>query len=164
MWSKTIFYFYFFIVFFIIAQYNYDSALYNSTLFFFTNYLNSVLKLAYADTRPYFINSDLKYYKWTSECDYGKPSGHSMLTAVIMIIIHNYVTKLFSMKKFVYVVFWLFLFLNWVMVSLSRMYLGNHSFNQLVLGLLFVILLHKIMQIYWKSIYNKIYFKKGKYI
>lgn len=101
--------------------------------FFFCLYLQSALKLFFRDSRPSFESADLNSGLGFCEPDYGKPSGHAMMSMNILLIIandlshkHNLVSRIIS-----YTVCICFSFV----ICFTRLYFGVHSFVQTILGM-----------------------------
>lgn len=103
-------------------------------------YSQAIIKLILVDSRPVFEHPDLN-----SEfciCDYGKPSGHSLCTAGLLLFVYDDIQRNYSLTrisafflKFSLVVIALF-------IGFSRIYLAAHSFNQVILGFAFGIVLY----------------------
>lgn len=93
-------------------------------------YMQAFLKLVYLDWRPVFLSIQLN----SSACepDYGRPSGHALTSAIMVILtlVLMFKPKILWLK----VVFYVISFVLVVIICFSRLYLGKHSVNQLVLG------------------------------
>lgn len=91
-------------------------------------YFEALLKMVYTDSRPLYVNEDIKEFYCV--CDYGKPSGHCMIAVALPLLIISDLNSRFNISKNLKVLI-VFLYLFSVgIVSLSRMYLGEHSINQ----------------------------------
>ena len=94
-------------------------------------YFESLLKLVYTDSRPIFINEDIKEFHCI--CDYGKPSGHCMMSVAVPLLIISDLNSRFRISKNLKVLI-IFIYLMGVgIISFSRLYLGEHSINQVIL-------------------------------
>ena len=96
---------------------------------------SEVLYYAYRQARPYWVSSDIKMLEWTCYTEYGLPSGHSMLAIVLLeflcrLAIRSFPTKLIRIQGILY----FFIFLVYLGVVLSRVILGMHSFNEVMMG------------------------------
>jgi membrane-associated phospholipid phosphatase len=91
-------------------------------------YFESLFKMIYTDSRPIFANEDIKELHCI--CDYGKPSGHCMISVALPLLIISDLNSRFRISKNLKVLI-IFLYLISVgIVSFSRLYLGEHSINQ----------------------------------
>lgn len=93
-------------------------------------YSQAILKLIYLDWRPVFLSADFdeKY----CDADYGKPSGHSLSSAMLLpLALTIYLKPKTALSR---------VFLNMVslvvilLIMISRLYFAKHSINQLFLG------------------------------
>ena len=72
--------------------------------------------------------------EWTCYTEYGMPSGHSMLAIVLMeFIIRFFARTRKFVAKFIDAFYILMIFLQ-ICVMFSRVILGMHSLNQVLLG------------------------------
>lgn len=98
-------------------------------------YAQAFLKLLFAEGRPIFFAARLQ--NTGCICDYGKPSGHALCSAgLLLFIFHNLQTNSICSPKTLQVVkafFWTI----FVAICVSRVYLAAHSFNQVILGGIF---------------------------
>ena len=95
-------------------------------------YAQALFKLALVDLRPVFLDADLN--DDFCVCDYGKPSGHSLCSAGILLFIYDDLQTNFKLSRAA----------DWtarvsfgtlaLFIGLSRIYLGAHSFNQVIMG------------------------------
>lgn len=72
------------------------------------------------------------------ECyaDFGNPSGHSIAIFIcIFPIFHFYLRQSHITSIIKYIGYSLF-FLSAILISISRLYLGMHSINQVIMGLI----------------------------
>ena len=94
-------------------------------------YFESLFKLVYTDTRPIFVNEDIKEFHCI--CDYGKPSGHCMVSVALPLLIISDLNSRFRVSKNLKILI-VFIYLIGVgLISFSRLYLGEHSINQVKL-------------------------------
>lgn len=95
----------------------------------------SLLKLFFLDSRPSFESRELHEGGGYCENEYGKPSGHAFMTSILSALLvddfRSMGYKLGSLAKAAFVGG------NVLLVGFSRVHLGVHSLNQIVLGLLF---------------------------
>ncbi|CDW77936.1 pap2 superfamily phosphatase [Stylonychia lemnae] len=119
------------------------SALYIVASFGFIVFLNaSVMKSFYQEPRPYWVSEEIKPQKCRT--DFGNPSGHSMTTSFFWVTLYlNYYFEVGQKKKIntifctAYIVKMaltagLIIFL--MFMALSRVFLGEHSYNQVFFG------------------------------
>lgn len=95
-------------------------------------YINNILKVLFMDPRPYMYSMRVQQLQWKCPAEYGNPSGHSWL------VFQFYGCLIFDLISRIRKTPWLMI-LPIVMAGLipqSRMYLGAHSTNQVVMGLL----------------------------
>lgn len=103
--------------------------------FFVLMYLSNLLKLIYADPRPSFLSTELKSAPYYCEKDYGKPSGHAMISSGVLMFIYDDLASNHFKSWLRYFVFILCM-ITIVVMCFSRLYFGVHSFNQVILGFL----------------------------
>jgi membrane-associated phospholipid phosphatase len=100
-------------------------------IFFLTNvYLLGETKALYAESRPYWSNIEIKSLQWYCPMDYGNPSGHSWLSGTLY-----YLLVIEYGGSGPYHSFLLIPVILALIVPLSRMYLGAHSANQVLQGI-----------------------------
>jgi membrane-associated phospholipid phosphatase len=92
-------------------------------------YFMALLKQIFQETRPFWINSQVKIYEWFCPTDFGNPSGHSFI--VIALYEPLFSDFIGAGKKKFGLIIWTFVA---ALVMISRMYLGAHSLDQIVLG------------------------------
>ena len=98
-------------------------------------YFEALFKLIYTDTRPIFVNEDIRNENCL--CDYGKPSGHSMISVALPLLIISDLNNRFRISRNIKIMI-VFLYLTFIgIISFSRLYLGHHSLNQIYLGWIF---------------------------
>lgn len=102
------------------------------------NYLNSVLKIIYASSRP-FMEQEL-IQAFSCEMSMGRPSGHSQSSILFYVFLASYFGHIVKIKfptkkgKYVKIIIEIFSALIILLTGFSRVYLGVHSFNQVFLG------------------------------
>lgn len=88
-----------------------------------------VLKQAFQESRPFWYNPNISIFEWFCPTDFGNPSGHSFIAfAMYEPLISDFVG---TGKKKINLFIWAIIA---VLVVISRMYLGAHSFDQVVYG------------------------------
>ena len=108
------------------------------TFWSITMYAGGFLKLSYWDTRPYYAYADC--LAWNCSCDGGKPSGHAIMavTNSTLFICEIYYQMVNHTKaKRINCWFWVLSILSIIVsaqIILSRVILGAHSYNQVILG------------------------------
>jgi membrane-associated phospholipid phosphatase len=103
---------------------------FNVTMFLLLNiYLITLLKEFYLDPRPFWTEPRIHSLSLYCPGEFGNPSGHSWFATVFTFLLFlKYFPKI--RKTYALVTVSLIIFL----VALSRMYLGAHSLNQVVMG------------------------------
>jgi membrane-associated phospholipid phosphatase len=94
-------------------------------------YMNNILKMLYSNPRPYWTDDDVDAV--TCDSGFGNPSGHAMFTAPgIMFLAYiwclNNLNPTANILKFSVCIFMVLL------VGFDRLYLGVHSYAQVILG------------------------------
>jgi membrane-associated phospholipid phosphatase len=95
----------------------------------FSNMINEILKAAFRDPRPYWINDEIFKH---DEKTYGIPSGHAQTATVLYL----YLAAWFR-KRWIWVVALTLVFLT----CLSRLYLGVHDLEDILAGVLVGVLI-----------------------
>ena len=117
--------------------------------FLFLTYMIALLKQAFQQSRPIWHDSNIKNWEWFCPKDFGNPSGHSFASALLF---EPIVSDTLGYGPFHIMAIPLILLA--IMVPVSRMYLGVHSSNQILFGLVFGItslVLYKY--VYQKALY-----------
>jgi membrane-associated phospholipid phosphatase len=111
---------------------------YYLTMFCIDRALTCMIKLSYAQPRPYLENLNIKAYQCPTE--FGNPSGHSSASMGVAIVLfldvfHGQtrgVLKFYSAAvyypSFIFGIYWL------VSIPITRIVLGVHSFDQVIFG------------------------------
>jgi len=90
-----------------------------------------VLKGIYGRGRPYLVCSDVEARECS--CDFGMPSGHSSMAVAGWIVLAVFLST-FLKSNVLKVLLWIFAILIAGLICLSRIALGVHSLNQVVIG------------------------------
>ncbi|CAD8091114.1 unnamed protein product [Paramecium primaurelia] len=114
---------------------------------------NSFLKNLYHQARPYFIVQEIEPYECNKE--FGKPSGHAMSSSAMCFLLPcilfpaiwkdqpNYKYPLYIRVIVIFIItFWTF------MTGFSRVFMGVHSFGQIILGWVYQAYISIIYMIY----------------
>ncbi|KAL4506888.1 hypothetical protein ABPG72_001309 [Tetrahymena utriculariae] len=112
-------------------------------IFAFTSGLFNLLKLIYNDPRPYMVYDQIQGKECSAE--YGNPSGHAMLNLFAAIYGISSLGNQFH-KKYWWACIIYGIFLVWV--GFTRIILGVHGVNQVLLGwtyALFIFLIFRII-------------------
>jgi len=128
------------LTFYLINWYNDRLSMINALISLALNgYIMSILKLLYSDPRPYMSSPDIKLYECSVEN--GNPSGHSFLSAYFFLLflwlLDKNVFNFLKEKNYKKLIFLLFLFFWIFLVAFSRVFLGVHSLNQVLLGIVY---------------------------
>ena len=110
--------------------------LYYLVLFMLTCAVSFILKAIYYGPRPYVINESVA----GCECDPGMPSAHASITAATYWITYELIDKQIIERSLKAKQLWEFIsaffcFVITVLVIVSRVTLGAHSYSQLIVGL-----------------------------
>lgn len=99
--------------------------------FVWGTYFIGILSQSIQQSRPHWF--DTRIQNWDKLCPmtFGSPSGHAY--AIIMLY-EPMVSDAIGYGKFKFMS--IFLILLWVLIPLSRLYLGSHSVNQVLFGVL----------------------------
>ena len=134
-------------------------------VFLYSYYFNNLLKMIYSNPRPFWVDPNLY-----SSCNggFGNPSGHSMCSAAIFLTFSHIITdfKYFSennLRKLLRVCIFLLTVGLIIAIMISRVYLGAHSFNQIIFGSLLGVAIYlfffnilKMHKLAGKSFFNKL--------
>ena len=105
-----------------------------SMIYSLTHFLTGVLKMMIQDPRPYWISGDIK--NDNCEMGYGNPSGHAMSSVAFYLTLWHLLSENCKMEKkfnrktcsllfFVIIIF---------TILMTRIFLGAHSIDQIILG------------------------------
>ena len=100
----------------------------------FAVYLQDLLKLAYGDPRPFWLNMGL--FKGSCETSYGNPSGHALVSFFFFLSLSYHLCMLDKVKNnFIYklIIYLVSVFLSGL-IAFSRLALGVHSLDQVLFG------------------------------
>lgn len=98
--------------------------------FFMGIYFIAILKQIFQQSRPIWYSDQIEDWEWFCPKDFGNPSGHSFGTVMLYEPIVSDQLGFGSFNQG-----WVFLAVISVMIPVSRMYLGVHSANQILMGL-----------------------------
>ena len=125
---------------FLATFFDYTETCYIMIILFIKLYINGIQKMLYRDPRPFFIDENVK----AIFCDrtYGNPSGHSMyFVSVFPIIVYMLISHLkrdtynkLSTKAFYSILVFSGCFI--IANIIGRVYLGVHTIDQIIYGLL----------------------------
>lgn len=113
--------------------------------FVWGTYFIGLLSQSIQQSRPHWFDIRIQNYDKLCPMTFGNPSGHSY--AIIMLY-EPMLSDSIGYGKFKFMS--IFLVLLWVLIPISRMYLGSHSANQvlfgIVVGLCFLIIFKYVFQ------------------
>lgn len=119
--------------------------------FLFATYIIALLKQSFQQSRPIWYDSRISNWEWFCPKDFGNPSGHSF--AVILLyepILSDSIGYGGRFRPFAFIFLIFF-----IMIPISRMYLGVHSANQILFGLsMGTVFLVLYKYIYQKALYE----------
>jgi membrane-associated phospholipid phosphatase len=101
--------------------------------------VNDALKMAFHGPRPYWISTDVIGY--ASETSFGVPSGHAQIAVGVWGMLAAGIRKGWA---------WVITILIILMIGISRMYLGVHFPQDVILGWLIGFILLWLVLRYWK--------------
>ena len=134
----------------------------------FAVYLHDLLKLAYGDPRPFWINTIL--FKGNCETSYGNPSGHCLISFFFLLSLSYHICMLDKVKNnFTYKFFiYLTAIVLSCLIAFSRLVLGVHSIDQVLFGSALGIWLFAVFAYVFKAYdmplsYYLRFFKDNKY-
>ncbi len=94
-----------------------------------TGGLNAILKLAFFEPRPYWVNPQVKAL--VSETSFGVPSGHAQIAAGLWGMLASQIKRPWAWAVATFLI---------LMIGLSRLYLGAHFLHDVLLGWLLGVL------------------------
>ena len=106
-----------------------------------SNFVNSVFKLAFASPRPYWISEQV--HPFSVETSFGIPSAHAQNAIAMWGIIAYEVRKRWA---------WIAAFVLSFLIGLSRLYLGVHFAQDVVVGWLIGAILLSAFLLFWKPV------------
>jgi len=112
----------------------------------FSSYLNLILKHLLRDPRPGWLDDSLAL---DSEDTYGMPSWHAQMVTVFYLVLAIWIRKGW---------FWILALLMIFLMAASRMYLGVHKLQDVIVGILLGILIvvaYLLWQRYASASFNK---------
>lgn len=102
--------------------------------FLFLSWMVSLLKQVYQQPRPFWVSKDVQMLEWTCYTEYGSPSGHSALAIVLLDFLVRFACRWSNKLLRVRWLLYIFILCFQILVMFSRLYLGMHSLNQIMLG------------------------------
>ncbi|MBS1889744.1 MAG: phosphatase PAP2 family protein [Actinobacteria bacterium] len=117
-------------------------------IFFMSNiYLLTILKVLFMDPRPFMYSLKVQQLQWKCPAEYGNPSGHSFL------VFQFYASLVFDFISRINNNIWLMAVpcTMAILIPQSRMYLGAHSLNQVILGLLLGLCMQVLYRYYLQA-------------
>lgn len=100
--------------------------------FLMNTYIMMIMKTSFQEVRPFWYAQDVQELEWGCPSEFGNPSGHSWLVPLIYEPLITDITGPGFLQ-----LGYLFPLVAIVLVPISRMYLGAHSGNQVLMGLTF---------------------------
>lgn len=103
----------------------------------FNNWLNDFLKIIYFDSRPFYHYKDIQVID--CECSFGNPSGHAQVGFMFYLFLIDFSLNQkvsdnrilrFAVRALTICICIVMIFI----IGISRIYLGVHSFTQVILG------------------------------
>lgn len=103
--------------------------------FAFFVWVMSMIKVVFADPRPFWLTTEIKMLDWNCYQEFGNPSGHAMMGPIFFEFV--FMEYLFPLAKTLcYKIFWVSLEVLFILTLIySRLYLGMHGLNQILLGI-----------------------------
>ena len=97
-------------------------------------HVSGVLKLLYHQPRPYWVSDGVRAYKCSK--DYGFPSGHSSISmhVTVFMILDIFASSIYSSEILIQIITVILSMAFPVLIGFSRVYLGVHSFDQVLNG------------------------------
>jgi len=96
---------------------------------------DTVFHYLFSQPRPYWIaGAGVKMLEWTCYSEYGCPSGHSMLGLVLMEFILRFFARGYKFIRNHIAWFYLIVLILQLLVMFSRVILGMHTFNEVLMG------------------------------
>ena len=101
-----------------------------------------LLKLYFAEGRPFFLNSAIRPQS-CKDLEFGYPSGHTAATSATYLTLYFCLIRKMELtctrtsrqtNRLIKVIGLLVVFLGLVIIGFSRLYVGAHSFDQLLTG------------------------------
>jgi membrane-associated phospholipid phosphatase len=115
--------------------------------FMFNIYLLTVSKVLFMDPRPFMYSLKVQQLQWKCPAEYGNPSGHSWL------VFQFYACLVFDLFSRIRKSIWFMIipiFMG-LLIPQSRMYLGAHSSNQVIMGLLIGLCMLVLYRVYLQA-------------
>jgi len=139
-----------------------QTALYLITINTLTSVTNAWLKMIYRRPRPYWLDTDVES-RDGCPASFGMPSGHAMMGITTLIytpifLFHFYGSKNITSNKFIKFPLYFLCVSMALLVGFSRVYLGVHSFGQVLIGWGFGMLVVAVLQAkpVWDILWGKV--------
>ena len=146
-------------------------------LLLFTGFVDHTLKIVYMQERPLWMNDDIDIGSQHA-CGYGNPSGHSLSSTCLYLSLWYIISQIIddkvinkSIARTLKYIILLLCILIFIIIMISRLYLGVHSLNQIIFGSLFgfgiFLLFLPILKIYHNSgdeFFKKHYLNRYKHL
>lgn len=91
-------------------------------------YFESLFKMMYTDSRPIFVSEDIR--EFSCNCDYGKPSGHALISVALPLLIISDLNSHYRISRNLKIIIIFLYVIGVAIISFSRVYLGENSINQ----------------------------------
>jgi len=107
--------------------------------FFLSEYtvfhVSGYTKLVYGQGRPYLMDDpEASIIQKSCESGYGNPSGHSIRGTGTLLAFAQMFIDLFELDKYQSIIIYIIVAIMIILINLSRIILGVHSFNQVIFG------------------------------
>jgi membrane-associated phospholipid phosphatase len=137
------------IVSFVIVSDQHKLPILNFLIFFAAAvYLATLMKSVLAEPRPYMVKGEVQRWDWVCYMEFGMPSGHCFLGVVLLeFVVRQFVLRGEqavslnnpSKRRYIYrksqIIFAVLLGFLVLCIAFSRLYLGMHTYAQVLLGL-----------------------------
>ena len=108
-----------------------------------SDYLNCIVKLAFAAPRPYWVSSRVQPF--LVESSFGVPSGHAQNATAIWGVMAAGINKRWA---------WIIAFILALLIGLSRLYLGVHFLHDILAGWLIGLVILFVFLRFWDPVSN----------
>ena len=112
--------------------------------------LMSFLKVAYSQGRPFQLYPNIRGISCSS--DFGNPSGHAMIGSNIYLLLGYYLI-ISDRKTQAAKASWSILIVLWILlIGFDRIYLGEHSYSQVISGWVYSLIFFTLVEGYFPHI------------